>query len=330
MKKGKRYIYSDVVANRFYQMPKFLFEGEMKGLSNDARVLYSLLRDRHELSIQNKWINKNGEVYIIFSRETMATALGCSQPTLRKTLKELISAELFEEERQGMGKPNLIYLYYVDMDSEREEKKQEDVSEMELRQEMPMAEKNFQSRVKESFNQDCKNLSVKNEKNLHSRVKETFSQDCKKFTPNKTNSKETNSKETDNQSINLNWSIYDFCDFDGLIEMVKENLCYEGLLQEYKYEKEMIDGIIRIIVEVLSSPDTQIYRINQSDIQAGFVKEKYKALEKEHIDYVIECMAQTKSKIKNIRGYIISALYNAGSTMGVHNHVWVEQYHIAE
>ena len=165
MKKGKRYIYSDVVANRFYQMPKFLFEGEMKGISNDARVLYSLLRDRHELSIQNKWINENGEVYIIFSRETMAEALGCSQPTLRKTLKELISAELFEEERQGMGKPNLIYLYYVDMGSEKGGgEKQEKISKSVIEGKKALTEKIFQSRVKESFNQDCKNLSVKNEK----------------------------------------------------------------------------------------------------------------------------------------------------------------------
>ena len=63
-----------------YQMPKFLFEGEFKALSNNARVLYTLLRDRHDLSLQNHWVNENNEVFLIYSREEMADMLVFHSP----------------------------------------------------------------------------------------------------------------------------------------------------------------------------------------------------------------------------------------------------------
>lgn len=102
----------DTISNAcFYQMPKFLFEEEMKrGLSNEAKVLYSLLKDRHDISLKNKWINENDEVYLIFSREEMADMLGCSPLTLRKAIHQLKQFGLIEEERLGLNKANRIYL----------------------------------------------------------------------------------------------------------------------------------------------------------------------------------------------------------------------------
>ena len=140
MIKRKRITTEDIKNNRFYQMPKFLFEDEFKELSNDARVLYSLLRDRHDLSISNGWVNKNNEVYLIYTRENMASMLGCSQPTIRKAVNQLIDYRLIEEQRQGLNKPNLIYLADVSIENTR-------------------TEKSFQSRVKDSFSQECKILS---------------------------------------------------------------------------------------------------------------------------------------------------------------------------
>ena len=101
---------SDVEESQFYQMPKFLFSGEFKELTNDARVLYSLLRDRHDLSTKNNWVNEKEEVYLFFTREEMAELLGCSVPKARKSMKELKKYGLVEEERQGLNMPNKIFL----------------------------------------------------------------------------------------------------------------------------------------------------------------------------------------------------------------------------
>lgn len=139
--KMKRYTKESVVNNRFYQMPKFLLEGDFKELSNDARVLYSLLRDRHDLSLENNWLNDKDEVFLIYTRENMAEMLGCSIPTARKAFKQLERFGLVEDEFQGLNKPNLIYLAEVSVENER-------------------TEKSFHAGKKKSFTQDRKNIST--------------------------------------------------------------------------------------------------------------------------------------------------------------------------
>ena len=113
----KRYTVDEVQNNQFYQMPKFLFNDEFKKLSNDARVLYSLLRDRHQLSIKNNWVNDNNEVYLIYTRTEMEKMLGLSDKTVLKAVKQLTEHGLIEEVRQGINKPNLIYLSHQTIDT---------------------------------------------------------------------------------------------------------------------------------------------------------------------------------------------------------------------
>jgi DNA-binding transcriptional ArsR family regulator len=106
--------------NAYYQLPKFLFEGELEHLSNDARVLYALLRDRHDLllSIKNDLAGANasagasedGGVYLSFSREHMCEIMKLSRPTITKAMNDLKKHGLIEERRPGMGQTNRIYL----------------------------------------------------------------------------------------------------------------------------------------------------------------------------------------------------------------------------
>jgi DNA-binding MarR family transcriptional regulator len=110
MNKRVRYTVNDLLKNNYYQIPKFLFEGEFKNLSNNSRVLYSLLKDRHNLSIKNNWVNKKNEVYLIYTRKDMEEMLGLADKTVKKVVDELINLGLIEEERIGFNKPNRIYL----------------------------------------------------------------------------------------------------------------------------------------------------------------------------------------------------------------------------
>ena len=88
-----RYTKDHLTQSLFYQLPKFLFVEPLKStLSNDAKILYSLLRDRHSLSLANGWCNSRGEVYLICTRSEMCDLLGCSLPTVRKIVKELTKA----------------------------------------------------------------------------------------------------------------------------------------------------------------------------------------------------------------------------------------------
>ena len=118
MNNRSRYTVNDVNNNRFYQMPKFLFEGEFKkGLSNDAKVLYSLLRDRHELSLQNNWVNEKGEVYLIYTRKNMEDMLGLADKTVKKAVDKLKEYGLIEEEHIGLNKPNRIFLTTISVEN---------------------------------------------------------------------------------------------------------------------------------------------------------------------------------------------------------------------
>jgi len=109
---GKRYTRQAIIVNDFYQMPSFLIAGEFAGdrLSNNARVLYTLLLERHKLSVKNGWLNENGEVFNYFKREEMEAQLGLSERTALKIMHELINCSLVEETHQGLNMPNKIYL----------------------------------------------------------------------------------------------------------------------------------------------------------------------------------------------------------------------------
>ena len=107
-----RYTRQTIVTNTFYQMPRFLTAGEFSGsnLSNNARLLYTLLLDRHRISVKNGWFDDNGEVYIYFKREEMENQIGLSKVTIIKVMQELKDFFLVEEKKQGLNKPNKIYL----------------------------------------------------------------------------------------------------------------------------------------------------------------------------------------------------------------------------
>ena len=110
--KRLRYTRKVIVTSAFLQMPRFLYAGEFAGnrISNNARNLYTLLLDRHKISIKNDWYDESGEVYIYFKREEMEQQLGISERTVSKVMQELKDLSLVEEKKQGLNKPNKIYL----------------------------------------------------------------------------------------------------------------------------------------------------------------------------------------------------------------------------
>ena len=60
---------SEVQNNAFYQFPQWLLDKKYKGLSLRAKVVYMLVFDRRTLSVQNKWHDRNGEVFVYFTIE---------------------------------------------------------------------------------------------------------------------------------------------------------------------------------------------------------------------------------------------------------------------
>lgn len=96
----------------FYRIPKALFtEPNFRELSTDAKVLYGILLDRMSLSLKNQWLDAQNKVYIIFTMEEIMDALNCANQKATRLMVELEKqAGLIERKRQGLGRPNLIYV----------------------------------------------------------------------------------------------------------------------------------------------------------------------------------------------------------------------------
>lgn len=108
----RKYQAKDFNLARFYQVPKELFENpEYDNLSNEAKLLYSLILDRMTLSLKNKtsWIDENGNVYCYYANQAAQEVLKRSERIIIKLKKELHQAGLLLEERQGLNKPNKLY-----------------------------------------------------------------------------------------------------------------------------------------------------------------------------------------------------------------------------
>lgn len=113
-KKFDYYYGSDAEQFTFIRLPKMLFtEERFKKLSSDAKILFGIMLDRMSLSVKNQWIDEENRVYIILTLENVMEVFSCSERKASYLMKELDTKSgigLIEKERQGLGKPNLIYV----------------------------------------------------------------------------------------------------------------------------------------------------------------------------------------------------------------------------
>ena len=105
------YTAKEEVTIRFYQVPKTLFNNIIyKGLSLGPKLMYSILRDRLDLSIKNDWKDEKGYIYLIFSVVELSDILEAGVRSIIRYKKILIDYKLIYEKRMGQGKPNWIYV----------------------------------------------------------------------------------------------------------------------------------------------------------------------------------------------------------------------------
>lgn len=103
---------NEILENSYYQIPQELFVNSLykEKLNSDSKILYAFLLDRLSLSQKNHWFDELNRVYLIFTREEVQDKLCLSEKTVTKAFKQLTDTNLIAEKRQGLGKPNLIYV----------------------------------------------------------------------------------------------------------------------------------------------------------------------------------------------------------------------------
>ena len=271
----------------FYRVPKVLFTKEQfKQLSAEAKILYGIMLDKLDLSVKNKWVDEKGRVYIIYTIEQIMEDMNCADQKATKLLDELEKkCGLIERKRQGLGKPNLIFV------------------------------KNFITGVEGSMM-----ARIQNRENHDSGAVNITTADYPK-----SRGINTNHNNTENSDIN---PIRSGFDEDGISERneyeryFRESLSIDVLLRENLGEEETILGILDLLVDVCCSKRSVI-RIAGDDKPLAVVKSRFMKLNAEHIRYVLKCLSENTTRVRNIRQYLLTALYNAPATIRPFYQAWV-------
>ena len=264
----------------FYRIPKILFsQDKFWNVSTDAKLLYGILLDRMNLSARNGWLDEAGRVYIIFTIVEIKESLGCAEKKAVKLLDELEKkAELIERKRQGLGKPNLIYVKnFISGSVERQFL-------------------NCQNDNSATFQNTIQDLSKAQGNNTD--IKNTDLSDTNSIFPSGNCGKENGNKE-----------------YQQYYQYFYEQLGIEYLQQDYPYDVDRLENILELVVETVCSK-RQIIRIGGDDRPIEVVKSRFMKLDSEHIRYVLDCFKENTTKIRNIRQYMLASLYNAPTTIG--------------
>ena len=97
-------------------------------------------------------------------------------------------------------------------------------------------------------------------------------------------------------------------------EIILENIEYEYLIRDSHIDREQLDEIAELIVDTVCSARKTI-RIAGDDYPAEVVKSRFMKLDSSHVKYVLDCMAENTTYVRNIKKYLLAALYNAPSTI---------------
>jgi len=98
-------------------------------------------------------------------------------------------------------------------------------------------------------------------------------------------------------------------------EIILENIDYDILIQDPKVDREQLDEITEIILDTVCTSRKMI-RIASDDFPAEVVKSRFLKLNSSHIQYVMSSMKENTTRIRNIKKYLLAALYNAPATIG--------------
>ena len=262
----------------FYRIPKALFtDPAYRSISTDAKVLYGLLPDRMSLSARNDWLDEQGRVYIVFTVEEVMDALCCADNKATRLLRELEGVGLIERKRRGLGKPSLIYV------------------------------KNFA---------EAPEQRIKNRDNHDSVAAKTTALEAPKSRSNKTEINNTDLSETDpffsgeaagkeseGNGTRTRYQEYFIRQFN-----------FDALIASYPDDEDMLREMLELLVDTVCSR-RKLIRIAGDDKPAEVVKARLLKLDGDHLRFVLMCLKENTTLVRNMRQYLLAALYNAPLTM---------------
>lgn len=275
----------------FYRIPKVLFaDSEFRTLSAESKILYGILLDRVSLSAKNGWIDSHGRVYIIYTIEDIMGDLNCGNKKAIQLLSELEEkAGLTERKRQGLGKPNLIYV-------------KNSIS----------AEKEAESHFLKCQNYTSGNGEITHPKVSKGHATNTEQNDTEYSDIDSFPSDKNVGKGSEAMRIRAHYESY-----------FRESLEMNILSRDTSLDQEALSAIVDLLVDVCCSRKKTI-RINREDMPLEVVKSRFMKLKAEHIKYALMTLENNTTRVRDMKQYMLAVLYNAPTTMSAYYQNWVQ------
>ncbi len=279
----------------FYRIPKLLITDDyFKSISSDAKILYGLMLDRMSLSSKNGWLDDKKRVFIYFSTEEIMESLNVGKNKALKTVAELDATTgigLIERTKQGQGKPARIYVKSFTI---------------------PGAQRvTDQTSGSDNTNPEVYKLNFKEFRNQTSSSPESKLLEVYGSNRNKNNINNIDLNETESYLI---LSTGGRCDEMRYEDIIRQNIALDILLERNPYDRELLEGIYDLILETIQSLSESMV-IASDRYPTTFVRNKFLKLDASHVEYVLECFKGNTTKVKNIKKYLLAALFNAPTTI---------------
>ena len=324
----------------FIRIPKvMLTDAVFSDLSLQAKVLYSVLLDRMALSRKNSWFDEENRVFIIYQIGEIQEDLGFTKRKAMDLLTELEKFGLLEKKRRGHGLPNILYVksFMSGLSPGNDLAEASRQSEMISRstQIRTSGLKSTDSRSADSAplrSAGFRTLEVQNPVPLEVQKSAPLKSKTDINQTEKNHIKSNHIRLPAQESLSDNTAGGNAMRYDvnpsstvGFAEeyrqLIHDNIEYDALLRAHPLDQDLIDGIEDLILETVLYRTTHIL-IASNSYPAEVVKGKFLKLGYWHIEYVINCLRENTTKIRNIKKYLLAALFNAPAT--------INSYYIAE
>lgn len=282
------YFYGDEAGQfQYFRIPRQLITNpKFKHLSTDAKLLYGMLLDRMSLSEKNEWYDDNGRVYIYYTVDEICGDMNCGRDKAMKLLAELDTGKgigLIERIKQGQGKPTKLYVKRFTTRTIPPKPAPPAPDPF-----LPFSEVDFSDVQKSEF--------------PTSRSRETRRAEVGKSDPNYIKLNQTDFSYTDPSISPISPRKAADMEMDRYEkrEEIKTNIDYPYLQRQCPYDD--VESLLELIVDVICSTASTI-RIGGEVLPTETVKRRFMQLDSSHIEYVIDSMKNTTTKINNIRAY---------------------------
>ena len=290
----------DFNTEHFFMLPKELFTSpDYISLSNEAKLLYSLMLGRIKLSAKNGWFDSENKAYIFFTIEEIMKLLHIGKDKSVKVISELDEKKgcgLIRRKRSQGGQPAVIYVKRVtvkcnaDNDSEvsnsDEKAEKTEVCNSENQKSGVLKNRSLDFGKTDSNNIEYNNIDMSNIYSILS-YREPINKKPYQIT-NKIRDREIYKK------------------------IICENIGYDVLIKNHS--KSDVDPLVNIMLDTVCSEKDAI-TICRDKIPVEVVKGRFLKLDMSHIEYVLESLKKTTTKIYNLKSYMLTSLYNSPDTM---------------